>query len=98
MSEFDPNREIERLRRRKQRRAERLVLFFNRSAEILLKPFRWAAWRLWGKRRAIKRMQELAGLLPPTAKVGKGRRMSTTNIGPSRFVELEESQDDTGLN
>lgn len=27
-------------------------------------PFEWLAWRLWGRRRAIKRFQQLAGLGP----------------------------------
>lgn len=37
------------------------------SSKVLFhakRPFKWLAWNLWGRRRAIKRMQLLAGLIP----------------------------------
>jgi hypothetical protein len=55
------SKKIQKMRLR-EKRAERFAFLLNRSGEILFSPFRWVAWRLWGRRRAIRRMRELAGV------------------------------------
>lgn len=48
-------------RKKEQGRMARLV---GLVWEKFTTPFSWLAWHLWGRRRAIRRFQELAGLTP----------------------------------
>lgn len=60
--------------KRNQGRMARLVgLVWDKFSS----PFAWLAWQLWGRRRAIRRMQELAGLTPQSKH-------------PPQFVDVEK--------
>lgn len=53
----------------------------------LKRPFKWVAWKLWGRRKAIKRMKLLAGVGKPDGEKIYGSTEKVGIIDPLGVLE-----------